>query len=345
MEITDLLKMSVEKRGSDLHVIPNMPPLLRIDGDITPLDVPVLTPEDTKRLIYSTMNTTEQQEFETNLVLDLAVSYPEIGNFRQSAYHQLNGIAGVFRVISSRVPTFDQLKSPPILKSILALDHGLILIAGPTGCGKSTTLAAMLEFINTMYAHNVITIEDPIEYRFQPKRSNINQIQVGRDTPNFAVALRASLRQDPDVIMVGEMRDLETVRLALAAGETGHLVLSTIHASSAPLAVSRIIDSFPTEEKNQVRNLLSETLQAVICQTLVKKLTGGRAAAFEIMLATPGIRHLIRQDKISHMETAIQTNGHLGMCSFDQSLQELVSKQIISASTARAISSSRGLAS
>ena len=342
MELTDLLKYSVSHHASDLHMLPGLPPMLRIDGDLTAMpEMPVLTPEDTKRLIYSTMTDEQKQAFEKELVVDLAMFFDNIGNFRVSVLHQLHGIAAVYRIIPEVVPTFEELALPPVLKRLLTLSHGLILVTGPTGSGKSTTLAAMIDYINTNKSSHIITIEDPIEFIFKSKKSAINQLQVGRDTPNVTIALRASLRQDPNVIMLGEMRDLETIRLALAGAETGHLVLATLHASSAPIAISRMVDIFPSDEKKRVRSLISETLQAVICQTLVKKATGGRVAAFEIMLATPAIRHLIYQDMIQQMETTIQTNGDIGMCTMDQYLQQLAAKRIITTVVARSVAENR----
>jgi len=342
MEIEDLLKLSVAKHASDLHILPGLPPLLRIDGELAPLkDYDPLSPEETKSLIYNVMSIEQQQSFEKNLVMEMAIYFSQLGNFRVSVMHQIRGIAAVFRVVPENIPTFEELHLPSVLQKLVLLPHGLVLVTGPTGSGKSTTMAAMIEFINTMRACHIITIEDPIEFIYHSKKSAINQIQVGRDTPNFATAMRAALRQDPDVILLGEMRDLETIRLALIAAETGHLVLATLHASSSPLAISRIVDVFPTAEKNRVRNLLSETVQAVICQTLVKKISGGRIAAFEIMLATPAIRHLIRQDMIAQMETTIQTNGDIGMCTMSQYLQKLAEKRLISSVTARSVATSR----
>ncbi len=338
MEITDLLLHSVKARASDLHIIPDQPPMIRIDGELSPIkDMPALSAEETKYLIYSAMTPEQQQTFETHLELDMAASFPHIGHFRVSALHQLRGVAAAFRIIPEEIPTFEQLELPAVIKSLLSLHHGLILVTGPTGCGKSTTLAAMVDYINSMRSSHIITIEDPIEFIHKGKKSIINQRQVHRDTPNFASALRAGLRQDPDVILLGEMRDLETIRLALTAAETGHLILTTLHASSAPLAISRIVDIFPTAEKNRVRNLLAESLQAVLCQTLVKRISGGRVAAFEIMLSTPAIRHLIREDKIAHMVMTIQTNGDLGMCTMDQYLQMLVAKHVITSAVARSV--------
>jgi len=336
MQIEDILKVCVSEQASDLHLLPGMQPLMRIHGDLIPAkDFYSLNAETTKRLIYSVMSIEQQQEFENNLILEMALNFPHIGNFRVSVLHQMRGIAAVFRVIPEKIPSFEELLLPAVLKRLLAFEHGLIMVTGPTGSGKSTTLASMVDYINASRACHIITIEDPIEFIHQTKKSAINQIQVHRDSPDVATSLRAALRQDPDVIMLGEMRDLESIRLALTAAETGHLVLVTMHANTAPLAISRIIDVFPAAEKNRVRNMLAETTQAVICQTLVKKIGGGRVAAFEIMLANPAIRHLISQDMISHMESTIQTSGDIGMCTLEQYLQSLVAKRIISTAVAR----------
>lgn len=335
MQVQELLELSVNRHASDLHILPGSIPLLRVDGILVPIKEALALPaEETKNLIYSVMTEQQKQRFETELVCEMALSFDHIGNFRVSVFHQLHGVGAVFRVIPEVVPTFDELGLPPVLKQLLALPYGLILVTGPTGSGKSTTLAAMIDYINTFRACNIITIEDPIEFIHSNKKSIFNQLQVGRDTTDFASALRASLRQDPNVILIGELRDLETMRLALTAAETGHLVLATLHASSAPIAISRFADVFPTEEKNRVRTLLSETLQAVICQTLVRKISGGRIAGFEILLTTPPIRHYIRQDMPAHMESALQTNGDKGMFSLEQHLQQLIRKGVITAVTA-----------
>lgn len=343
MEITELLELAVKQKASDLHLLPESFPLLRIEGDLLPMkEMPLLSAEAVKGLIYTLLNKEQQQKFEKDLQMDIAISYSHIGNFRVSLFHQLRGVAAVFRVVSEKIPTFEELNLPPVLKSLLVLSNGLILVTGPAGSGKSTTLAAMIDYINTIRSCNIITIEDPIEYIYTSKRSAINQIQVHRDTPSFASALRASLRQDPNVILLGEMRDLETMRLALTAAETGHLVMATLHASSAPLAISRIVDAFPNAEKNKVRNLLAETIQAISCQMLVKKITGGRIAAFEIMLATRAIRHQIRQDRIAHMTMTMQTNGDMGMCTMEQYLDDLVAKRLLSSTVARSAALNRG---
>lgn len=342
MEIQQLLTTCIEHNASDLHLIPNLSPLMRVHGDLIHMEnVEPLTAEMTKELVFSLLTPDQQANFESDLVLELAVNLSNIGNFRVSVLHELNGIAAVFRIIPERVPSFEELMLPAVFKRFLALENGLILVTGPTGSGKSTTLAAMLDFINVHHALHIITIEDPIEFIHPSKKSAISQLQVGRDTPDVATALRAALRQDPDVIMLGEMRDLETIRLALTAAETGHLVLATLHASSAPLAISRIIDVFPMMEKNRVRNLLAETTQAVICQTLAKRVTGGRIAAFEIMIANPAIRHLIRQDMTAHMISTIQTSGDIGMCTMDQYLSDLVAKHLITLAVARSVTVNR----
>lgn len=343
MKMEKLLELSAHKQASDLHIIPGLAPLLRINGILSSdKNSAILTAHDTRKLIYSVLTEEQQALFEKNLVLEMALSLPVIGNFRVSVYHQLRGISAVFRVIPERVPTLEELSTPEVIKSLLGLTYGLILVTGPTGSGKSTTLAAMIDHINTTQNHNIITIEDPIEYVHQCKQSVVNQLQVGRDTPDFATALRSSLRQDPNVILLGELRDLETMRLALTAAETGHLVLATLHACSAPLAINRFADVFPTEEKNRVRTLLSETLQGVICQALVRKIAGGRAAAFEVMLATPAIRHFIRQDMPAHMESAIQLGGGKGMCTLENYLNQLVKKQVINPMVAGLAMANRG---
>jgi twitching motility protein PilT len=297
--------------------------------------MPVLDANTTKSLILSIMSAAQQKQFENELELDFSVTLPNVAGFRVNAFNQNLGVAAVFRLIPEQIPTLDELDLPQVFKTLLDLPNGLILVTGPTGSGKSTTLAAMVDHINTQQASHIITVEDPIEFVHHSKKSLINQRQVHRDTLEFANALRSSLREDPDVILVGEMRDLETIRLALTAAETGHLVMATLHTSSAPRTISRIVDVFPAGEKNIIRNMLSESLQAVICQTLVKKVGGGRVPAFEIMVGTTAIRNLIREDKIAQMYTSIQTSSQLGMCTLDQSLQGLLQKKVISLDSAR----------
>lgn len=344
MNINELLEFAVKQGASDLHIMPGKAPSIRVNGDLSVIEnAPVLTPDDTEELIRSVINDDESARFDREKVLDLAITLPDLGHFRLSLLHQVHGISAVFRVVPFWVPSFDDLTLPQVVKRLLVLSQGLIIVAGPTGSGKSTTLAAMIDYINRNRAAHIITIEDPIEYVHECKRGAINQIQIGRDTPDVATALRASLRQDPDVVMLGEMRDLETIRLALTAAETGHLVLATLHASSSPMAISRIIDMFPGSEKHRIRMVLSETIQSILCQTLVRRRSGGRVAAFEIMLANTAVRHLISEDMIAHMESTIQTSGDIGMCTMNQYLRELVNKGEITIAEARSASYNREL--
>lgn len=336
--IEELLQIAIDKKASDLHIMPELSPLLRIDGKLIKLEeLPALTAEESKSLTYKTMTEDQQKIFEKKLVLDFATDFANIGNFRVSALHQLHGIGCVLRIIPSRIPTFDELGLPPVFKALLNLPYGLILVTGATGSGKSTTIASMIDYINRNSSVNVITIEDPIEYLHTCQKSAICQLQVGRDTPDFDIALRSSLRQDPDVIVIGELRDLQTMRLALVAAETGHLVMGTLHANTTAHSISRIIDVFPNSEKNHVRSVLSETLQAVICQELIPSANGGRTAAFEVMLASPAIRNLIRKDMASHMESTIQTSGDIGMMTFEQYINQLATKRIITSTVAKTI--------
>lgn len=338
MSLDNLLRLALEKTASDLHLSPGQPPIIRVDGDLLPIsDQPKLTAEAIKDLIFSVLSDDQKTKLEKDLELDFAMSIPQLSRFRVNAFHQMYGIAAAFRMIPEEVPSLEDLGLPKILKELLDLPNGLILVTGPTGSGKSTTLAAMIHHINMTYPYHIITIEDPIEFTHASIKSLINQREVSRDTHDFNIALRSALREDPDVILLGEMRDLETIRLALTAAETGHLVLATLHTSSAPRSISRIIDVFPSGEKNIIRNMLSESLQAVICQTLVKKITGGRLPAFEVMLGSNAIRNLIREDKIAQMYTTIQTSSELGMCTLDQYLQKLVAAQAITTETARTV--------
>jgi twitching motility protein PilT len=338
MKIAELLKLSVEQNASDLHLSPGMPPMLRIDGNLKSIDGhAIIFPEKTQEMIYSVMSKEQINIFEQTLELDFAMLVPDLAGFRVNAFHEMNGVGAVFRTIPQAIPTLDQLGLPPVFKQLLDLPNGIILITGPTGSGKSTTLAAMVDYINTNKACHIITIEDPVEFRHKSKKSLINQRQVHRDTHDFAAALRSALREDPDVILVGEMRDLETIRLALTAAETGHLVMATLHTSSAARTISRIVDVFSPTEKNIIRNMLSESLQAVICQKLIEKIGGGRVAALEIMLGTFAIRNLIREDKVAQMYSTIQTGSEIGMCTLDQYLQTLIKSQLIAPETAQKV--------
>lgn len=330
MDLTHLLESGVKQNASDIHISPGVSPIFRIHGElICQNDIPPLDPPTTQRYIFELLDKKQQIELETKFEIDFSFKLPNIANFRINAFKQHRGLAAVLRIIPNKISTIEELGLPSVIKDLLDLPNGLILVTGPTGSGKSTTLAAMIDYINTFQSQHIITIEDPIEFTHPNKKSLINQRQLVRDTHDFAGALRSALREDPDIIMVGEMRDLETIRLALSAAETGHLVMGTLHTSSAPRTITRIIDVFPTGEKNIIRNMLSESLQAVICQTLLKKTTEGRVAAFEIMLGTTAIRNLIREDKISQMISSMQMGNQIGMCTFEQYLKKLVDNKII----------------
>lgn len=335
MDIAELLAFAVKHNASDLHLSAGLPPMIRVDGDIRRINLPPLEHKEVHALIYDIMNDKQRRDYEEFLETDFSFELPGIARFRVNAFHQDRGAGAVFRTIPSKVLTLDDLGCPPIFRELTQKPRGLILVTGPTGSGKSTTLAAMIDYINSNnYAH-ILTIEDPIEFVHHSKKSLINQREVHRDTLGFNQALRSALREDPDVILVGEMRDLETIRLALTAAETGHLVFGTLHTSSAAKTIDRIIDVFPAEEKDMVRAMLSESLQAVIAQTLLKKIGGGRTAAWEIMVGTPAIRNLIRENKVAQMYSAIQTGRKDGMQTLDQHLMELVEKGIVSRQTAR----------
>lgn len=335
MDILSLLAFSIKENASDLHLASGLKPLLRIQGELLPIKE--ARPYSTSMLretLYGLMTSTEQHYFEEKLELDFAINFQNQAFFRINAFHQAQGLTAVFRLIPKTIPTLEKLALPQVIKKLLCLTHGLILVTGPTGSGKSTTVAAMIHDINLHKACHVLTIEDPIEFVHFSQKGLINQRQVNRDTQTFSTALHAALRQDPDVLVLGEMRDTETIRLALSAAETGHLVISTLHTASAPRAIHRIIDKFPSQEKAHARTMLAESLQAVINQRLVKNYSGKRTAAFEIMLNTPAIRHQIKEDNIAQLYTTMQTSAHLGMCTLDQSLLELVRKQVISLVTA-----------
>ncbi len=327
MQLTTLLKTAIEKNASDLHISPENKPLLRMDGELIPLvESNPLSAEITKNWIYETLSEAEQKEFETMWEWDYAIALSDHSRFRVNAYRQSKGIAAVFRHIPSHIPTMKELGLPAITNKILQERSGLVLVTGATGSGKSTTLSAMINHLNENASLHIITLEDPIEFVHTSHRSLITQRQVNRDTQSFNLALRSALRQDPDVILLGEMRDLETIRLALTAAETGHLVMATLHTSSAPRTINRIIDVFPAAEKQMIRTMLSESLQAVICQTLIKKRDSGRIAAFEMMIGTPAMRHLIREDKIAQMYSAMQMGAENGMCTMEQYLTSIMDK-------------------
>ncbi len=330
MDITELLAFSVQHKASDLHLSAGVPPLIRVDGDVRRLNIPALDHKAVHALVYDIMNDRQRKEYEEKLESDFSFEVPGLARFRVNAFVQNRGAAAVFRTIPSEVLSLDDLNAPEVFRSISDNPRGLVLVTGPTGSGKSTTLAAMIDYINSNKNHHILTIEDPIEFVHQNKLSLINQREVHRDTHSFSNALRSALREDPDVILVGELRDLETIRLAMTAAETGHLVFGTLHTTSAPKTIDRIIDVFPGEEKAMVRSMLSESLRAVISQTLLKKNGGGRVAAHEIMLGVPAIRNLIREDKVAQMYSVIQTGASHGMQTMDQCWINLVNRGVIS---------------
>ena len=329
MDITELLAFSVENNASDLHLSTGTPPLIRVDGDVRKLNIPAFDAKDVNALVYDIMNDRQRKEYEENMEVDFSFEVPNLARFRVNAFNQNRGPSAVFRTIPSKVLSLEDLGCPDIFRQISEKPRGLVLVTGPTGSGKSTTLAAMVDYINKSKHDHILTIEDPIEFVHDNHMCLINQREVHRDTLSFSAALRSALREDPDVILVGEMRDLETIRLAMTAAETGHLVFGTLHTTSAPKTIDRIIDVFPAEEKSMVRSMLSESLQAVISQTLVKKVGGGRVAAHEIMIGVPAIRNLIREAKVAQMYSAIQTGMQHGMQTMDQCLQNLVNRGMI----------------
>ncbi len=330
MDIAELLAYSVKNKASDLHLSAGLPPMIRVDGDLKRLNVPAMDNTALQELLYSTMNDFQRRDFEANLEVDFSYAVPGLARFRVNCFHQDRGVGGAFRTIPEAVWTLEDIGAPPTFRDIVNVPRGLVLVTGPTGSGKSTTLAAMIDYLNDTVAGHILTIEDPIEFVHNSRKCLINQREVHRDTHGFNQALRAALREDPDIILVGEMRDIETIRLALTAAETGHLVFGTLHTSSAAKTIDRIIDVFPAGEKSMVRSMLSESLRAVIAQTLIKRYGGGRVAAHEIMIATPAIRNLIREDKVAQMYSAIQTGQAQGMHTLDPSLEMLVGRGIIS---------------
>lgn len=330
MDIAELLAFSVKNKSSDLHISAGLPPMIRVDGDLRKINLPELKHKDVIKIIYDIMNDRQRKEFEEFLETDFSFEIPSLARFRVNAFNQSRGAAAVFRTIPSTILSMEDLNLPAVFKEIAHFSRGLVLVTGPTGSGKSTTLAAMVDYINSSRYEHILTVEDPIEFVHQSKKCLVNQREVHKDTLSFNAALRSALREDPDIILVGELRDLETIRLAMTAAETGHLVFGTLHTNSATKTINRIIDVFPADEKSMVRSMLSESLQAVIAQSLLKQNGGGRVAALEIMMCTGAIRNLIREDKIPQMYSSIQTGQAKGMQTLDQHLTELVSRNVIS---------------
>jgi twitching motility protein PilT len=336
LDITELLAFSVKNKASDLHLSAGLPPIIRVDGEMRKLNVPALDHKAVHALIYEIMNDKQRKEYEANHETDFSFEVKDLSRFRVNAFVQNRGAAAVLRTIPSEILSLDDIGAPQIFKDIINQPTGLILVTGATGSGKSTTLAAMIDHINSTKREHILTIEDPIEFVHENKLCLLNQREVHRDTHSFNNALRSALREDPDIILVGELRDLETIRLAISAAETGHLVFGTLHTNSAPKTIDRLIDVFPAAEKSMIRSMLSESLRAVISQTLLKKNGGGRVAAHEIMLGIPAIRNLIREDKVPQMYSVIQTGHSHGMQTMDQCLQKLVAQGLITAKDAAA---------
>lgn len=344
MQISELLAFTVKNKASDLHLSAGLPPMIRVHGDIRRINLPPMSHVDVHDMVYDIMNDYQRKAFEEQYECDFSFELPGVARFRVNAFLQHRGIGAVFRVIPSKVLTLEELNAPRIFREISEYPRGLVLVTGPTGSGKSTTLAAMVDYVNDNHYAHILTVEDPIEFVHESKKALVNQRELGAQTHSFANALKSALREDPDVVLVGEMRDLETIRLALTAAETGHLVFGTLHTSSAAKTIDRIVDVFPAGEKEMVRAMLSESIRAVISQTLLKTKDGtGRVAAHEIMLGTPAIRNLIRENKIAQINSMIQTGQQHGMQTLDQCLQDMVRRNQVSAADARAKASQKDL--
>ncbi|MBN1823458.1 MAG: type IV pilus twitching motility protein PilT [Endomicrobiales bacterium] len=338
MEMSDVMKATVQRGASDLHVVIGRPPIIRMRGRVMPLEeFPVLTPEESKRLIYSILTSDQKMKFEENMELDCSFALPNVSRFRVNVFQQKNGVEAVLRVISSKIPAPQELRLSPAIMSFADLPRGLVLVTGPTGSGKSTTLACLLNLINQKREEHILTIEDPIEFVYENQKCIVRQREVGQQTKSFTHALKSALRQDPDIVLIGEMRDLETISAALTIAETGHLVFGTLHTTDAAQTVDRIIDVFPPHQQQQVRVMLSVTLRGVVSQILLPKADGvGRVAAREIMLVTPAISNLIREGKSHQIYSAIQTGSKFGMVNLDRALLQLVQEGLVTPEEAAA---------
>ena len=336
MDISELLAFVVKNKASDLHLSAGLPPMIRVHGDIRRINLPAMDHTEVHGMIYDIMNDGQRKHYEENLECDFSFAIPNLARFRVNAFVHNRGAGSVMRTIPSKILSLEELKCPKIFEDLADQPRGVVLVTGPTGSGKSTTLAAMVNHKNEIEYGHILTVEDPIEFVHESKKCLVNQREVGPHTLSFQNALRSALREDPDVILVGEMRDLETIRLALSAAETGHLVFGTLHTSSAAKTIDRIVDVFPAAEKDMVRSMLSESIRAIISQTLLKTKDGaGRVAAHEIMIGTPAIRNLIRENKIAQMYSSIQTGQQFGMQTLDQNLTDLVKRNIVSSAEAR----------
>ena len=329
LTMQDLLREAADKGASDLHLSAGEPPLLRVHGDLVRIEHPAVTPAQVTELVNSIMSDAQRATFEAEHEVDFACELEGKGRLRVNVFVHSRGPGAVLRTIPTKIPALDTLHMPPVLKELCTRERGLVLVTGPTGSGKSTTLAAMVDVINQTWDAHILTIEDPIEFVHPPKRCLVNQREVGPHTNSFSNALRSALREDPDVILIGEMRDLETISLALTAAETGHLVFGTLHTSSAPKTIDRIIDVFPAGQQGQIRTMLSESLEAVVAQTLLKKKGGGRVAACEVLIGTPAVRNLIREGKLHQITSMMQTGQRLGMQTLDMGLADLVKRGLI----------------